>query len=64
VLDILVEKSLVKIGIFGTIIMHDQLRDMGRMIAETDKEYLGTRIWKLNMIPLRIGSTHDKVWCQ
>jgi hypothetical protein len=63
-LDILVEKSLVKIDEVGTIIMHDQLRDMGRMIAETNEEYLGTRIWKLNMIPLRIGSTHDKVWCR
>ena len=64
VLDILVDKSLVKIDQEGNLEMHDQLRDMGRMIAETNEEYLGTRIWKLNMIPLRIGSTHDKVWCK
>jgi hypothetical protein len=64
VLDILLEKSLVEIDRWGTIIMHDQLRDMGRMIAETNEQYLGTRIWSLNMIHLRIGSTHDKVWCQ
>ena len=63
VLEILVDKSLVKIGQEGNLEMHDQLRDMGRMIVETDKEYLGTRIWELCMIPLQIGSAHDKVWC-
>jgi hypothetical protein len=42
--------------------MHDQLRDMGRMIVETDKEYAGTRIWKLSMIPSQTGLAHDKVW--
>jgi hypothetical protein len=62
VLEILVDKSLVKIGEEGNLEMHDQLRDMGRMIVERYKEYLGTRIWKLNMIPLQIGSAHDKVW--
>jgi hypothetical protein len=64
VLDILVDKSLVNINEKGYLEMHDQLRDMGRMIVETNKEYLGTRIWKLNMLPLRIESTHDKVWCK
>jgi hypothetical protein len=64
VLEILVDKSLVTIGSEGNLEMHDQLRDMGRMIVETDKEYLGTRIWRLNMIPLVIGTTHDKVWCK
>ena len=64
VLDILVDKSLVKICQEGNVEMHDQLRDMGRMIAETNKEYLGTRIWNTNMIPLGSGSTHDKVWCK
>ena len=62
VLDILVGKSLVKIGQKGDLEMHDQLRDMGRMIVKTDKEYLGTRIWKLSMIPSQIISAHDKVW--
>ena len=64
VLDILVDKSLVKINQDGNVEMHDQLRDMGCMIVETDKQYLGTRIWNLNMIPLRIGSAHEKVWCK
>jgi hypothetical protein len=64
VLDILVEKSLVKIEEFGTITMHDQVRDMGRMIAETNEDYRGTRIWSRNMIPSQIGLTHGKVWCQ
>ena len=63
-LNILVDKSMVKIIQWGYLQMHDQLRDMGCMIAETNEEYMGTRIWKLNMIPLRIGSTLDKVWCE
>jgi hypothetical protein len=64
VLDILVDKSLVKIDQKGNLEMHDQLRDMGRMIAETNEEYLGIRIWRLNMIPLGTRSTHNKVWCK
>ena len=64
VLDILVDKSLVNINEEGYLEMHDQLCDMGHMIVETNEEYLGTRIWDLNMLSLRTGSTHDKVWCK
>jgi hypothetical protein len=64
VLDILVEKSLVKIDQEGNLEMPDQLRDLGRMIAETYEEYSGTRIWKPNMIPSRMESRDDKVWCK
>jgi hypothetical protein len=37
------DKSLLKVDENGVLDMHDQLRDMGRMIAE--KEYHGSRIW-------------------
>jgi hypothetical protein len=37
------DKSLLKVDENGALDMHDQLRDMGRMIAE--KEYQGSRIW-------------------
>ncbi|GLJ55256.1 hypothetical protein SUGI_1185810 [Cryptomeria japonica] len=40
----LVMKSLIKIDDEGLFDMHDHLRDMGRTIAETEKE--GTRLWK------------------
>jgi hypothetical protein len=37
------DKSLLEVDVHGALDMHDQLRDMGRMIAE--KEYQGSRIW-------------------
>jgi hypothetical protein len=37
------DKSLLKVDKYGGLDMHDQLRDMGRMIV--DKEYQGSRIW-------------------
>ena len=37
------DKSLLKVDENGALDMHDQLRNMGRMIAE--KEYQGSRIW-------------------
>ena len=37
------DKSLLKVDQNGGLDMHDQLRDMGRMIVE--KEYQGSRIW-------------------
>jgi hypothetical protein len=43
----LIERSLVNVDIYGAIEMHDQLRDMGRMIVEKDGEYLGTRVWNV-----------------
>jgi hypothetical protein len=46
VLDVLVERSLVKINVNEIIEMHDQLRDMGRMMVETEEVYKGTRIGK------------------
>lgn len=49
-LDMLVHRSLVKlIANYEILEMHDQLRDMGRMIAE--KEYARSRIWNANLIP-------------
>jgi hypothetical protein len=49
--NMLMERSLVNVDRFGHIEMHDQLRDMGRMIVEKDEEYLGTRIWGVDFIP-------------
>ena len=37
------DKSLLKVDENGGLDMHDQMRDMGRMIVE--KEYQGSRIW-------------------
>jgi hypothetical protein len=47
----LMERSLVNVAKNGCIEMHDQLRNMGRMIVETDKAYLGTRVWSVDSIP-------------
>jgi hypothetical protein len=48
-LNMLIERSLVNVDIYGRIEMHDQLRDMGRMIVEKDGEYLGTRVWNVDL---------------
>jgi hypothetical protein len=57
VLDVLVDKSLVKISRNGYLEMHDQLRDLGRMMVETEEVYKGTRIWKKDMFPSPNGQT-------
>ena len=49
--NMLIERSLVNVDRCGHIEMHDQLRDMGRMIVERDEEYLGTRIRGVDFIP-------------
>jgi len=49
--NMLLERSLVNVDEDGHIEMHDQLRDMGRMIVERDEEYSGTRIWGVDFIP-------------
>jgi hypothetical protein len=49
--NVLIERSLVNVDVYGNIEMHDQLRDMGRMIVETYEEYLGTRVWSVDSIP-------------
>ena len=49
--NMLIERSLVNVDEDGCIEMHDQLRDMGRMIVERDEEYLGTRVWSVDSIP-------------
>ena len=41
------DKSLVKIDKDGVYEVHEQLRDMGRMIVETEPMYIGTRWWKI-----------------
>jgi hypothetical protein len=46
ILERLHNKSLVKVDEWAHLDMHDQLRDMGRMIAET--EFTGTRLLNLN----------------
>jgi hypothetical protein len=48
-LNMLIERSLVNVDIRGHIEIHDQLRDMGRMIVEKDGEYLGTRVWNVDL---------------
>jgi hypothetical protein len=53
--NLLEERSLVHLDKNGHIEMHDQLRDMGRMIVERDEEYVGTRVWSIDSIP----STHS-----
>ena len=40
------DTSLLKIDKDGIYEVHEQLRDMGRMIVETDPIYIGTRWWK------------------
>jgi hypothetical protein len=42
------DKSLVKIGKDGGLETHDQLQDMGRMIVETQSNYMGTRLWNIH----------------
>ena len=49
--NMLIERSLINVYEDGCIEMHDQLRDMGWMIVETDEEYLGTRVWSVHLIP-------------
>jgi hypothetical protein len=49
--NMLLECSLVNVDEYGCIEMHDQLRDMGRMIVERDEEYLGTRVRSDDLIP-------------
>ena len=46
-LESLQDKSLVKFDKYGFLKIHDQLRDMGRMIVE--KEYQQTRVWNLSL---------------
>ena len=46
ILESLHNKSLVKVDEWAHVELHDQLRDMGRMIAETD--FAGTRLWNLS----------------
>ena len=48
--NMLLECSLVNVDEYESIEMHDQLRDMGRMIVERDEEYLGTRVWSNDLI--------------
>ena len=46
-LESLQDKSLVKFDEKGCLDIHDQLRDMGRMIVE--KEFQQTRVWNLSL---------------
>ena len=48
--NMLIERSLVNIDENGCIEMHDQLRDMGRMIVERDEKHSGTRVWSIDLI--------------
>ena len=52
----LVDRSWVNVDKDGWLQMHDQLRDMGRMIVESDEEYLGTRVWRKKM-PLALSTS-------
>lgn len=47
-LNILINQSLIKVHKYGVIRVHDQLRDMGRKIVETEIEYTNTRVWNMN----------------
>ena len=46
-LESLQNKSLLKVNEYGVLDIHDQLRDMGRMLVET--EYQGTRVWDTSL---------------
>jgi hypothetical protein len=48
--NMLIERSLVHVDKKGHIEMHDQLRDMGRMIVEKEAKYLGTRVWNVGAL--------------
>jgi hypothetical protein len=48
VLERLQEKSLLKVNDWDFFYVHDQLRDMGRMITEND--FAGTRILNLSYL--------------
>nr|PNR34768.1 hypothetical protein PHYPA_022666 [Physcomitrium patens] len=58
-LDTLINHSLVKIDENRIIRMHDHLRDMGRMIVETNNAYKDTRIWKMSMVQTNGFSTKN-----
>nr|PNR42079.1 hypothetical protein PHYPA_016908 [Physcomitrium patens] len=47
-LNTLINQSLIKVHKYGVIRVHDQLRDMGRKIVETEIEYTNTRMWNMN----------------
>ncbi|XP_057865214.2 disease resistance protein RUN1 [Cryptomeria japonica] len=49
-------KSLIKIDDEGLFDMHDHLRDMGRIIAETEKE--GTRLWEATHLSTLYNNTN------
>ena len=49
-LESLEDKSLVKFDKIGKLDIHDQLRDMGRMIVE--KKFQHTRVWNLSLTTL------------
>ena len=46
-LESLQNKSLLKVNDCGVLDIHDQLRDMGRMLVETECQ--GTRVWDLSL---------------
>ena len=48
IFESLYNKSLVKVDKWDRLDMHDQLRDMGQMIAEI--EFAGTRLWDLSYL--------------
>ncbi|XP_073385884.1 TMV resistance protein N [Physcomitrium patens] len=56
ILNTLIQKSLVKIDNKGILSIHDQLRDMGRMIVEVEAKYKSTRIWNMNKQPIHKSS--------
>jgi hypothetical protein len=54
------EKSLVQTNYLDDVIqIHDQLRDMGRMIVEKDNEFCGTRFLNSNAINVYIQKVLD-----
>jgi hypothetical protein len=53
--EALEEKSLVQTSYLDDVVqIHDQLRDMGRMIVEKDDEFCGTRFLNSNAINVYI----------
>jgi len=48
----LVEKALIRVDEFGTLCMHDHLRDMGRAIAKQERSNLGIckRVWNCTLM--------------
>ncbi|CAN0925615.1 hypothetical protein LINGRAHAP2_LOCUS34859 [Linum grandiflorum] len=63
-INILIQRSMVKVGDNGKFQMHDQLRDMGREILrreDIDRPWMRSRIWSTSeVIELLLNKTSSE----